>query len=263
MAALPAGNGFLRILALAAGILVGKALIVTLVVLVFRHPPRVAAATGLTLAQIGEFSFVLAELGRSSGLLAENTFQLLLSASVITLLLTPYLVEAAPRVAEVFVRALAKLTRGRLSPAAPEREEYEQAEGRVIVVGYGPAGQGAVEALRAAGVPFLVIDLNARTVDSCRSTIPIVFGDATRPEVLEHARVELARAILVTIPDTHTAGLIIGQAKRMAPAVPVIARARYHIHSSLLLGAGADQFVDEEYLVGERLGAELTALVER
>lgn len=262
MADLPAAENIVSVAALVLAILLGKALVVVVVILLFRQPPRAAVATGLALAQIGEFSFVLAEFGFRRGLMGAETFQLLLSASVITLLLTPYLIEAAPRLAETTVKLLA-WAGASAAEGITEGAPAEHARDRVIVVGFGPAGQGAVEALRSAGVPFLVIDLNPRTVDAYRSSIPIEFGDATRPEILNHAQLRLAKAFLVTIPDPQTAGLIVGQARRIAPHVPVIARARYHIHSGVLRAAGAHRFVDEEQLVGERLGAELIELFSK
>ncbi len=257
MAVVPGIAGLFIMFGLAAAIVVGKALVVALVVLLFRRPLRIAVASGLALAQIGEFSFVLAGMGRRNGILPEDLFQLLLSASVLTLLLTPYLVEAAPRMGALAVKILMRFKPA--AAAAPlEPAEVEHAQDRVIVVGFGPAGQGAVEVLRRSGVPFLVIDLNPRTADTHRTVLPIVYGDATTPEVLEHCRLALARALLVTIPDTHAAAVVVSQARRIAPDVPVVARARYHIHAPLLSEAGAGRLIDEEYLVGEHLGVEVT-----
>lgn len=251
----PEPSGVLAIAGLALAIFSGKALIAALSVAAFRVPIRSAVMAGVALAQIGEFSFVLAEFGRRAGLLGEERFQLLLAASVITLLLTPSSVALGPRLAGVF---------GGLSrrPAPVSTAEASEPEpGRVLVIGYGPAGQETVGQLEAAGVPFLVMDLNPRTCEAHRTAIPIQFGDATRPEVLEHAGLGQALALVVTVPDPQTAGLIISQARRLAPHVPVVSRARYHIHAPSLRELGAERLVDEERLVGERLGADVVALV--
>ena len=108
---------------------------------------------------------------------------------------------------------------------------------------------------------FVVVDLNPRSVAAQRSSLPIEFGDATRPEILNHLGIQHSRAVVVTVPDPQTSELIVRQAKRMAPQVPVIARCRYHAHAPGLLRAGVDRLVDEEDLMGRRLGAEIVDLL--
>ncbi len=257
---LPPAGEVLPLAGLVLAIQIGKVAVVTAIILLFRQPLRVAISTGMALAQIGEFSFVVAELGRAKGLVGEGLFQLLLAATVMTLLLTPYVIDTAPKVTGFLVTLFNKLG----APVSPEPAKAPPAgfaRGRVIVVGYGPAGQRATAALETAGVRFLVIDLNPKSVEAFRATIPIQFGDATKPEILEHAHPELAKAVLVTIPDPPTAALIVSQVRRAAPNTPVIARSRYHIYSERLVEAGAHKFVDEEELVGERLGTELLAML--
>ena len=129
--------------------------------------------------------------------------------------------------------------------------------GRVIVVGYGPAGQEVVRTLQEAKIPFLVLELNARTVSANRAAIPIETGDATQTVILDHHALPEARLLIVALPDPVTAQMVIQQAKYVAPAVPVIARSRYHIHAQKLTEAGANCVVDEETLVGTTLGAEV------
>ncbi len=254
----PEQVGLAMVAGLAAAIIVGKALIAAISVAAFRVAVRPAVMAGVALAQIGEFSFVVAEFGRRAAMLREETFQLLLAASVVTLLLTPSVVALAPRLADTVAR-LGGRREGELPPA--ERESAPP--GRVIVVGYGPAGQETVAELEAAGIPFVVLELNSRTCEAHRTVIPIQFGDATRAEILGHAGVRQAAAVVVTVPDPQTAGLIISQVRRMAPEVPVVSRARYHIHAPSLEELGADRLVDEERLVGQRLGAEVVSLARR
>jgi CPA2 family monovalent cation:H+ antiporter-2 len=120
-----------------------------------------------------------------------------------------------------------------------------------------------VESLRSAGIPLLVIDLNPRTVTENCALLPIEIGDASRGDILEHHHLQTARAVVVTVPDPQTARLIIRQVKLVAPELPVIARGRYHIHIARLEQAGADSVVDEEYVTGERLGAEVLAALSK
>jgi CPA2 family monovalent cation:H+ antiporter-2 len=259
LADLPRSPEFLLVLLAAAVILLVKALVVGGVIRAFRQPHQVAFATGLALAQIGEFSFVLLQVGFDAGAVAAETFQILLSASVVTLLATPYLMAASSHLCEVLVR--------RWDTAAPHPPPTGGGQGpawehrRVIVVGYGPAGRSVVESLRAAGIPLLVIDLNPKTISENRAVIPIEIGDASRGDILQHHHLRWARAVVVTVPDPQTARLVIHQAKLVAPDVPVIARGRYHVHIPRLMQAGADSVVDEEYVTGERLGTELLTVL--
>jgi CPA2 family monovalent cation:H+ antiporter-2 len=260
LADLPQGRGLLLVLAAAAVILLVKSLVAGAVIRAFRQPHQVAFATGLALAQIGEFSFVMLQVGFDAGAVAADTFHILLSASVLTLLVTPYLMATSSQLCEVFMQRggaapFALSSAGQQTPAWDHK--------RVIVVGYGPAGRSVVESLRSAEIPLLVIDLNPKTVSENRALIPIEIGDASRGDILQHHHLQWARAVVVTVPDPQTARLIIHQAKQAAPEVPVIARGRYHIHIGRLEQAGADSVVDEEYVTGERLGAELLSALRK
>jgi CPA2 family monovalent cation:H+ antiporter-2 len=254
LADMPSGFGLLQVLAAAAVIMVVKALVVGAVIRLFRQPHQVAFATGLALAQIGEFSFVLLQVGAQAQAVAPETFQLLLSASVVTLLVTPYLMAASSRLSELLVR---RWDADAYRPPSADEQRPGRDHQRVIVVGYGPAGRSVVESLRKAEIPLLVIEMNPKTVADNRALIPIEIGDASRGDILQHHHLRWARAVVVTIPDPQTARLVIRQTKLAAPNVPVIARGRYHVHIPRLKEAGADSIVDEEYFTGERLGAEL------
>ncbi len=267
LAHLPTGRALLVVVPLALVIMWGKAVIVGFVVRLFRQPLGVAVSTGLALSQVGEFSFVLLELGYRQSLLPHETFQVLLSASIVTLVLTPYVIAGAPKLGQAVTRILYRFTSA--SPAGVHSAgDGRHLSGHVIIVGFGPAGQRVAEALRGAAIRFVVVDLNARSVSAHRPTVPIEFGDAARPEILHHLGVEHSRALVVTVPESHTSELIIRQAKRIAPSIPVVARVRYHTHSSTLARAGADRAVDEENLVGwalvnalqEVIGAALEAV---
>lgn len=246
---MPAPQVLLQAALLAAVIIAGKALIVSGVVQMFWRSTGVAAATGLALAQIGEFSFVLGHTAREARILPQDVFQVFLAASLLTLLAAPYLIGAATRIPERFLRSPAR--------ALGLGTDQLAQNGHVIVVGYGPAGQAVVAALAEAGVPCLVLELNPNTVAAYRANLPIALGDATQPEILEHAGVKAARGVVVTLPDTTAVRRVIYQVKELAPDVPVIARARQHIAAGELLGAGADAIVDEEEVTGQELGQRL------
>jgi len=208
-----------------------------------------ALRAGVWLAQAGEFSFVLLEHARRSGVLEDWLFRLLLAVSVVSLLLSPPLTAIAARIAQ-------RMQENR----GPSRPPAESRGGRwrdhVVVIGFGPAGQQVVERLRQAGVNVVVVDLNPKTAAGSSPELPIEYGDATQQEILERAGAPRARAVVVTVPDPVTARNVIAQARRLAGGAPVIARARYHIHRESLAEAGSDRVVSEEVIVGRELARE-------
>jgi len=248
------GPGTIAAAAGLAVLIVGaKTAVAAVSVKVFGGPWSQSIRTGLVLGQIGEFSFVLSALGRRQGLMDEATFQLLLAASLLTLLATPYLIAVAGRPRKQIGQGI-----------GAEREAEEAGEGPgVVVVGFGPAGRAVVEALQQSGVPVLVLELNPKTVNVYRVALPIQVGDAAQREILEHAGLRRAGALVVTLPDPGAARAVVRQAKQLAPHVPVVARARYHIYAPSLREAGADQIVDEEAYVGEELARRVLGLVGR
>lgn len=237
-------------------IVTGKAAVVALVVRLLGRPSTEAWRTGFALAQIGEFSFLLIGMASRVGLISEGVFQVLLSAALLTLFATPYLIAAAPRLAGILTRRSARRVPDELPTGTPARD-------RVIVVGFGPAGRSVVQALQEAAMPFIVLELNPNTVGAFRSELPIMLGDATQPEILEHVGLADAGAFVVTLPDSQAVRLIARQAKLLAPQVPVIARARHHIHVPDLLEAGANQVADEEEIIGHELARRLREVLGR
>lgn len=241
-----------QFLLVVGAVLVAKSLLLWGILRGLGVPTRHALATGICLAQVGEFSFVLAEIARSGNILGDDAFSLMAAATVGTLFATPYLVAAAPRIAAWTDRVLGRATAA--SSAGPARRPGSL-EGHVIVVGYGPAGAGVAEALLTAGITPLVVDLNPRTAEvTSRTGVYAVVGDARQEDVLRHARVEAARAVVVTLPDYRGAELVLRLARILNPSALLIARARYHIFSSSLAAAGAGAIVDEEHEVGRLLG---------
>jgi CPA2 family monovalent cation:H+ antiporter-2 len=242
------------LVAAVVAIIAGKALLVWLVVRLFRHSHRHALATGICLAQVGEFSFVLAQSAWSSQIISPDLFRLVVSSTVITLFLTPFLVALAPNLARRVEKRLVWL--GLVAIREHELALGERRlSGHVIVVGFGPAGQGVLEALNRAGILALLVELNPRTVATARQQgILAEVGDASAEPVLAGLEVAAARAVAVTVPDHRTALLIIRQVRALAPHVPIIARARYHVYAEDLRSSGAHIVVDEEREIGGLLG---------
>lgn len=237
-------------------VIVGKAAIMfgilSLPTRLLHQGPTVAAATGLCLAQVGEFSFVLAKMAEGT-LLGPETFRLIVSVTVVTLFATPYLVKLGPRAATwLHRRELGDMHS--IERAEPTAEE----ERRVLLVGFGPAGQlVAGDLINHYGDRITVLDLNPKA----RSTadqygLKFMLGDASSADVLEHAGIQRSAAFIVTLPDPAAVRQVVQIARQLCPNVTIIARSRYHATRWEIMLAGAEIVVDEEEQVGRRLAVE-------
>lgn len=241
--------------AVVAAIVLGKALVTAGVARLFRSSPGHAVATGVCLAQVGEFSFVLADLARHGELIGDSLFDLIVAVTVVTLFLTPYLVAAAPRLAAGVDRLSLRGSRARRPAAGRSPQPETPLSGHIVIVGFGPAGQRIAEALmKQYESQLVIIELSAKTAEAARSYgLRTYIGDATRAEMLEQVRVAAARTVVVTVPDPSAARQVVQQARSLSPETPVIARARYHVYRWDLFMAGAEVVVDEEEEVGLRI----------
>jgi CPA2 family monovalent cation:H+ antiporter-2 len=232
---------------LVGALLVGKALLATLAGLALRLPLRVAVLAGLVLAQVGEFSFVLAGLGRRYGLLDAHEMQLFVGASVITMLVTPFAVRFGPHVADRAGRwrALDRLLgRGRRDLGRVPAGLSAQ----VVVLGFGPGGEMLGEVLRGADIPFAILDMNAERVRDARARgEPVYYGDVTSPDILERARVGDAQQVAVLLNDPAATLRTVRAVRRLAPRIPILVRARYVADVPALLQAGATVAVAQEH----------------
>ncbi len=242
-----------QVTGLVAAIIFGKMILITGVVRLFRFSLGRSLATGICLAQVGEFSFVLAGQSRQQNLIGDELFELIIAATVLSLFATPYLVAFAPRISRILDRRAAPTT----SDTDPEIHED-----RIAIIGYGPAGRRVAEELTKHGHSLIAIELNANSLADARALgIPMVVGDATSLQVLKHARIESVKAVAVTIPDPGTARQITSQIRAIAPNVSIVARARFHRFTADLEGAGADSIIDEEMEVGYSVAAEIRKLL--
>ena len=184
--------------------------------------------TGLHLAQIGEFSFVLATAGKLAGLITESAYQLFLSASVLTMLLTPPIIQASPRISS-WVGSKRILTRlDRMRRRAAKEGLPSRREGHVIIVGFGLNGRNLAGVLRETSIPYVVLELNHETVLQMKKRgEPIFYGDGTSPEILHKLGIHAARLLVVVISDPASTRRIVQTARKVNPRLYIIARTRY------------------------------------
>ncbi len=232
------------VLGLVAGVLILKAIIVVLVVSFLGYGPRVGVLTGLALAQIGEFSFVLAGVGRTNGFLAGDIFQAFIASSILTILATPFLIRGSPALAERVARALH--WKGRAGEGAGQGGRG--LEGHVIIAGYGLNGRNLASVLKEAGIPYVILELNPVTVRRAAAEgEPIIFGDVASRTILEEACIRRAKGIVFAISDPLMTRRGVKAAKALSSAVFVIVRTRYAAEIDELLRMGADDVIPEEF----------------
>ena len=232
------------VVAVAAGVMVLKTLIIIVVVKVMKRSLRVGILTGLGLAQVGEFSFVLAGSGITLGLLDADRYQLFLGASVLTMLVAPFAIASAERVAEWGTRAT---RREHVVIPTTELPAVHALRDHVIIVGYGLNGRNLALALESAQIPYVVLEQNGQLVRRARlERTPIFFGDGTRAEVLEKVGIELARVLVFAIasPAEERRGVAI--ARYLSATVRIVVRTRYVSEIEELRRLGADEVIPEE-----------------
>ena len=225
-----------------------NAIICTAVVRLFKYPLRVAIMSGAALSQIGEFSFVLAQMGKSLNLIGDYLYQLTLAGTVMTMVLTPQLFKLGRALPDFLMKL-----------GAPERWFHSQADedlddvhldNHVIICGYGQVGQHVSQVLGENEIPYLVLDLNASRLKSLQERgVPAYYGDSCSSEVLLHAGIKKARAVVVTYADPYAALRTVAQAKSLQPIALVLARTRLPEDIAELRRAGADRVVEEEFEV--------------
>jgi CPA2 family monovalent cation:H+ antiporter-2 len=227
---------WLVLLALLAAV-AGKAAIVAVAARTLGQPGWVRLRAGLLLAQVGEFSFVLAQLVRNTELLPARAERIFMTVAVLSIASTPLLHGVG--------RWL--VMRSRQRDGAQVRGGDPGLSAHAIVVGFGPTGRGVLEALRALGLPAVAVESNAQTVRAERARgTPIEHGDATRTAVLKSLGIERARILVLAINDTAAAARIAKIARQLAPQVHVLARSVYNGEVGELRAAGAHEVVPQE-----------------
>ncbi|WP_287128785.1 cation:proton antiporter [Candidatus Cyanaurora vandensis] len=250
------------ILGLVAVVMVGKAIIILPIVLSFRYSFKTAVIVSLGLNQIGEFSFVLAQVGLSLGLLTQSKYVLVLGTTAVSLVLTPSLLKFAPLLAQSLLRW--PLTARFLSRFQGIRELSLPAvlQDHVVVVGYGRIGQVLVKLLRERGQTVLVLDNSEAAVQSLRNQkIPYIFGDAESDLILEKAHLERAKSLAIALPDPASTRLVLKRALEFAPELTVLARAHQTSEVEVLSQLGAREVVQPEFEAAMEMGAQLLLLL--
>jgi CPA2 family monovalent cation:H+ antiporter-2 len=254
----------LEIALLVGTIIIGKFLISSVLVRLLGYDTENALRTGLLLAQIGEFSFVLAGVGLARGTIDEELYGLILAAALVTLVLNPILVnssdrfiEPVGRVVDRFVRLLPGGSRpliAHLAEVTVQEADEARLDGlrrHVILCGFGRVGREVARVLADRPFPFVVIEYNPRRVEEARELGYLAIqGDATDPPTLERAEIAGAYILIVAVPDLVSAEQIVRQGRAMNKRIYIIARSTDTRAIPHLNRAGADQVLQPEFETG-------------
>lgn len=232
--------------AMLLAVLFGNALIAFGVAALFPYPARTALTVGAGLAQLGEFSFIIADQSLGLELMSDATYNVVLAVAMVAITLNPLAFASIP-LAERLLRRLPPLWRT-LDRQGPLPEGTMPRSGHAVIVGYGRVGEMTGHALGGLSLPFGVIEADiglARRLNS--AGIPTIWGDAASIEVLKKAGLEGASLVVLAVPDESTTFLVLSNVRNLNPSVPIIVRARTAAEAPILLFLGATEVVIPEY----------------
>jgi monovalent cation:H+ antiporter-2, CPA2 family len=247
----------LHVLAVVAIIIIGKSLAAMILVLAFRYPLNTAMTVAASLAQIGEFSFILAGLGLTLGILPEEGLNLVLAGALISIALNPLVFASISPFSKWLLNrsATARRLNSRVDPYAelPMTTERKYLEGQVVLVGYGRVGRRIAEAMAERKIPYVVAEQNREQVEALRKTgIAAVSGDACDPTVLVQAHIANASMLVIATPDPINVRQMVDIARTLNPEIEIVIRTHSEDESQLLRkeSVGTVFFGEEELARG-------------
>lgn len=227
-----------------------KSIIAGFAVAALKYPTRTVLLTGLSLFQVGEFAFILSKVGIEYNLLSPQTNQYFLSVSIVSMILTPFIIIFSERIANRFIGVSKKIG---LDPTLVSDKSISEIrknnlENHLVIIGYGVNGSNLAKAASASNIPYVVIEMNAETVRQQKAKgLPVIFGDATQDHILEAVHISDARAAVIAISDNHAIKTIIKNIRSHSESLYLVVRTRYLKDTSELMALGADEVIPEEF----------------
>jgi CPA2 family monovalent cation:H+ antiporter-2 len=243
-------------------ILFGKSVLSALSILILKYPLKTAVVTGLALGQVGEFSFIMAKTGVNAGVLTDDHYKFAVAVIVLTMAVAPFMIRYGDKVAALVLKlpVSEQLREGTQSIVTRPATVFED---HIVIVGYGLAGRRLAASCRKEGVKFIAIEMNPETVkNEYAKGTDIMYGDASSIEVLEHAHLDSARAIAITVPDPVAVRKIVETARKEHPYIHIVARTRYALELAPLKKLGANAVISEEIESANKLVAEVMGRYE-
>lgn len=235
-----------QVLAVSVLIVIGKAVLTSLTVFAMPHPVHTALVLAAGRSQIGEFSFIIGQSGLALGLLSPDNYSLILAGAIVSITVNPLMFRLVPTV-ERGLRSFPALWRVIDRHGVVPPEPLSTMRDHVVIVGSGRVGRHLAEMLGRQNIPRLVVESNPTVLVKLQSLqIPVLYGDAANSEILRHASLPHARALVITVPDDVAALAMVEAARKLAPDVRIVARASSWEGGRRLRAAGARRIVRPE-----------------
>jgi CPA2 family monovalent cation:H+ antiporter-2 len=247
-------ENILMIHLLALGVILIKMLIIGLTVYLLRYPMRTILLTSLAIFQVGEFSFLLSTTGMEYELLSREIYQVFLAISIISMGVTPFLINYSPRIANYLVQlGIPAAVKVRLRSITKIKDRLESQRDHdwhdhLVIIGFGMNGQNVAKAARRAKIPYVIVELDPEVMQNAKSIgEPVVFGDATSELILKHVNVQNARVVVVAISADQATRQIVQTVRSFTETSYIIVRTRYIKEVETLTRFGADEVIPEEF----------------
>ncbi len=240
-------NNIWLILVIVSGIVIVKGFIASFSVSMLRLPIKTIVIVGLSLSQIGEFSFILSELGLKHNLISTEHFQMFLSSAILTMMLTPFITRLSPKIAKQSLK-LPLPDKVKTGISLPHNPDVDKISNHLVIIGYGLNGRNLSHSAKCSGIEYVIIEMNPETVRTERKNgESIHYGDATQYSILKHVKTETAKAVVIAINDPASIRKIVANVKKLNPTVYLIVRTRFIQEMNSLYKLGADVVIPEEF----------------
>lgn len=235
-----------QVASLTALVVLGKVMIVILMGFFFPRPARTFLVVAIGLSQVGEFSFILGQGGMALDLLTADQYSLILAAALISITINPFMYRMLPWL-ETQLRKIPGFWKKLDANVHILEIKKDDLVKHAVIIGYGRVGKHMVDVLEKLSVPMLVIEDDAERIESLNQrNIPTLYGDASNSEVIDHAHLERAGVLVITIPDETSASLIVAAARELNPTLPIVARAATAEGINHLIQLGANDVIHPE-----------------
>lgn len=230
-------------------VLLLKSSVAAIAVAILKYPTKTAILTGLALFQVGEFAFILSKIGIRYNLLTPQTNQYFLSVSIVSMILTPFVIMFSETISDKVLGVKKRLgLKSELDSSGIEEMVEPNLENHLVIIGYGINGSNLAKAATASNIPFIVIETNPEIVKREKAKgLPIIFGDATNDHILETVHLSRARAAVIAISGNTDTQKIIKNIRAISDSLYLVVRTRYVKETSELLALGADEVIPEEF----------------
>ncbi|HQV52765.1 MAG: cation:proton antiporter [Flavobacteriales bacterium] len=244
----------LLVIGLTMGVLLLKTLMTIVAVWVLRYPLRTAIYSGLALFQLGEFGFILAIPGLEMGLLSKEHYQIFLSVSILSMGVTPIVLEYSDRIVrKIFISFLPGSVGERLDRIMRVKQQQEKSlekvlKDHVVIIGFGLNGQNVLKAAQENSIPCAVLEEDPDLADKAKALdVPVLIGDASNLHLLEQAHVERARVVVIAISDPSETLKIVAGVRSLTAKAHIIVRTRHVAELQANYDAGANEVIPEEF----------------